>query len=431
MTPSRAAPAEYRRGRGRRAAYPTAVSVGRTALAALAAAAVVAAVPSKLAHERDVGAVQLAMWPGAIAVTNGDGTWTVRTRCRSGRGTTVGPGYVSGLVARDGTVVVDDVRAPGTLNDPEFGGLGAFAWHHARGRAGRLRLSGANAWEISGRICARDNGGFGVTGARHRVRRVGPAVEAAVDVLFSDRATYPRPLLRLRYRYRFERSVVRSWVDVEPRCPGGRCGRTGALAFVKEPKLVAHVRGGAFTRMSTLNGDGSLACIYVGGGAPTGPIYDTGQCAAERRSVLRFDYGSASSGDDGRCETRPCLNVVMRAATDGATHPWHGARHGLDGWAVAAARAPAAFVRDTASNDGVLWDCHADAPSDPDVRRWETTGRLDAAGRYISLGGLFPAWEGGRGGYDCEPLARVFPPAGARWRVFASYSLGPGWEALR
>jgi len=37
----------------------------------------------------------------------------------------------------------------------------------------------------------------------------------------------------------------------------------------------------------------------------------------------------------------------------------------------------------------------------------------------------------GRGGYDCEPLARAFGPAHERFRVFASYSIGPGWEELR
>ena len=56
---------------------------------------------------------------------------------------------------------------------------------------------------------------------------------------------------------------------------------------------------------------------------------------------------------------------------------------------------------------------------------------MDAAGRYVSLGGLFPGWEGGRGGYDCEPLARSFGPEGETWGVFASYSVGAGWEELR
>ena len=87
----------------------------------------------------------------------------MRTRCLATARRTVGPGYVSRFVATDGTVLVDDLRRPGTLNDPEFGGLGAFGWHHARGTPGKLRFTGRNAWEISGRICAARNSGFGVS----------------------------------------------------------------------------------------------------------------------------------------------------------------------------------------------------------------------------------------------------------------------------
>ncbi|HWH06832.1 MAG TPA: hypothetical protein VNT23_10425, partial [Gaiellaceae bacterium] len=89
--------------------------------------------------------VRVAVRRDGFAVTNEDGTWTVRTRCRAERGKVVGPGYVSRLVLPDGRVVVDDFRRRGTLNDPEFGGLGAFGWHHARGRPGRLRFTTENA----------------------------------------------------------------------------------------------------------------------------------------------------------------------------------------------------------------------------------------------------------------------------------------------
>jgi hypothetical protein len=37
-----------------------------------------------------------------------------------------------------------------------------------------------------------------------------------------------------------------------------------------------------------------------------------------------------------------------------------------------------------------MWDCKSGDPADDNVRRWETTGRL-ARGRYVSLGGIFPA----------------------------------------
>ena len=42
-------------------------------------------------------------------------------------------------------------------------------------------------------------------------------------------------------RYRFGRSVVRSWIQVMEDCDLGRCGRTRTTAFLKEPKLVVRV----------------------------------------------------------------------------------------------------------------------------------------------------------------------------------------------
>src|SRR5581483_10464030 len=70
----------------------------------------------------------------------------------------VGPGYVARLDRRDGLpLLVDDFRAPGSINDPRFGGLGAFGWHHAR--------AGRGVWDIHGRLDAARNGGFGVARA--------------------------------------------------------------------------------------------------------------------------------------------------------------------------------------------------------------------------------------------------------------------------
>ncbi|MGE5692052.1 MAG: hypothetical protein ACM33B_16000 [Pseudomonadota bacterium] len=363
--------------------------------------------------------VRFELRPGAVLVTNDDGTWTVRTRCSSSRRVTVGPGYVSRLETPDGTTLVEDLRRRGTLNDPEFGGLGAFGWHHARGVPRRLRFTGRNAWEVSGRTCAARNGGFGVVGAGlvEEPTRDGEALRFRVDVLFSDAYTYPQPLLWVSYAYRVEPEVVRVHVDVLPLCPRGRCGHTRALAFVKEPKLVAHVVGGGFTRMATFRRDGSLACIYVGGGGMRGPILDTGQCGDPDRALLRFDHGTSTSGADGGCDDpTPCLDVGVSAT--------------LDDWAREAATTAPAYPRDTASIDGVVWDCKGGSPASPDVRRWETTGRLDDRGRYVSLGGIFPAWEGGRGGYDCEPLARPFPAAGVRYAADLTFSLARD-DALR
>ena len=401
----------------------------------------------------------------AYVIANDDGEWTIFTRCRTrgraGSVLTVGPGYVARFVTAEGTTLVDGEQPPGTLNDSAYGGLGAFGWHHARGRPRQTRFGRDNAWEVSGRHCATANHGFGVLRSRvleqpHALlEETGEEVVAlSVEADLGDGSTSPpTPVMRVRYRYRFGRSIVRSWVVASELCPDGRCGGTARRAFVKEPKLVTHL-GGAdplpYTRMATFDEDGQLACISLAAGSPSGPILDTGQCpgsplqkgeSALRRARLRFDFGTASSGADGGCDAGDCFNVVMRAyptvAGDvepgGPSTRWDGnsERLGLDGWAVAAAGRPPAYPSDTASIDGVLWDCHGSSPGDAGVRRWETIGRKDASGRFLSMGGIFPGWEGGRGGYDCEPLARTFGPAGESFAVFASYSLGPGWESLR
>jgi hypothetical protein len=108
----------------------------------------------------------------------------------------------------------------------------------------------------------------------------------------------------------------------------------------------------------------------------------------------------------------------------GPTEPWQGAGDGLDAWARASAGRALAARSDTGSVDGLVWGCHGGDPAAQLQRRWEYGGRRDADGRYVTLGGMFPAWEGGRGGYDCEPLARPFPPGRPRYSVELSYSLG-------
>jgi hypothetical protein len=348
----------------------------------------------------------------AWALTNADGTWTVEKRCRSGPRFTVGPGYVSRLVTHAGETLVDDVRERGTLNDPRYGGLAAFGWHHSRGRPGRLRFSGDNAWEISGRRCARDSGGFGVSASRVLRAPDGGAAEPelVVEVLFADAFTHPRPLARVRYGYRLRPDELVVRITVTELCPGGRCGRTRARAFVKEPKLVAHVTAPWLDRTVTFDAAGEPVCRYEGAGAARGPILETGQCADEGRERVRFE------GGDG-CRAGPCLDVHVRSLRG----PWAGA--GLDEWARRSGERPAAFPRDTASLDGLVWSCHTRTPAAPIHRRWETAARRDASGRPVAVGVLFPAWEGGRGTYDCEPLARAFGPRGESFAVALAFSL--------
>jgi hypothetical protein len=378
----------------------------------------------------------------AVVVVNEAGEWTVLTACLGGGGETVGPGYVSRLVAPDGSVVLDDRGPPEPLNDPGYGGLGAFAWHHARGRPGALRLARDNAWEVSGRICAEHNGGFGVAAARlldppaHGEGE--PFVSFAVDVELSDKWTHPAPLMTVRYRYRAYPDVLRVWVAVRELCPGGRCGSTRELAFLKEPKLAAGLRAGdgalPHTRAAVFDAAGELRCLYVSGGPAEGPVLDTGQCAHPDRARVRFDAGSDTSGSGGGCERILCVDVVAQAyptvggdVVPGAgAAPWAGSSGGFDAWAVAAARRPAAFDRDTASVDGVVWDCHGGSPAGELQRRWETIARRDGDGRHIALGVLLTAWQGGRGGYDCEPLLRTFGRSGATWGAYLEYALGGG-----
>lgn len=467
---------EYRRAARRRtchqAVLPYGVSVVlRLAIVLLVAVAVAAWQATSVQRSTEprspglAGGVSIHEGDEAFVVVNEDGEWTIFKRCRTRRRAglllTVGPGYVARFVTAAGTTLVDGERPPGTLNDSSYGGLGVFGWHHARGRPRQTRFGPGNAWEISGRQCAAENDGFGVLRSRvveepHTfIDETGEEVVAlAVEAELTDGSTSPAtPVMRVRYRYRFGRSVVRSWVVASGLCPDGRCGRTRRRAFLKEPKLVTHLGGPdplPYTRMATFGEDGELACISLAGGSLRGPILETGQCPgsplqkgelALRRARLRFDFGTATSGAEGGCEASDCFNVVMRAypVTDGDVEPggptarWdgNGESLGLDGWAEAAAGRPPAYPVDTPSIDGVLWDCHGSSPGADGVRRWETIGRKDEAGRFLSMGGIFPGWEGGRGGYDCEPLARTFGPAGESFAVFASYSLGPGWESLR
>ncbi len=327
-----------------------------------------------------------------VLLRNDHATWTVFTECRPGL---VGPGYVARVETPDGHVLVDDAIGPGTLNDTDFGGLGAFGWHHARGRPGSLRFTADNAWEVSARTCAAENGGFGVSASR--------LVELAedsftVELELSDGFTYPEPVMRVRYRYLVEPEELRSWVTVTELCAEGSCGRTDDLAFLKEPKLVAHLTRG-YERMDVLDARGRPVCSSRPVGPPQGPILETTQCDDPGRSRVRFE---------------PCDPACLEVEAGG----WDGAADGFDAWAVAAAARPMAYPEDTPSIDGVLWGCHGGATNDGRMRRWELAGR-----RGRSLGALFPAWEGGRGGYDCEPLSRTFGSRGETWRASLAYSL--------
>jgi hypothetical protein len=342
-----------------------------------------------------------------VAFVNRGGTWTIFTRCESRGRETVGPGYIARARRADGVLVTDDWRRRSGLNAPGFGGLGAFGWHGAR-RHGR-DFDYDYAWTIDGRNC----GGVGVDHARvvspPRVRHgVG---RMTVDVFLRDNQVAPgHAMVRVRYRYRVLARVVHVAVNVTELCPHGRCG-WGTSAFVKEPKLVANVNGGGYTRLVVLDANGRLArnvlehsgtaCTWTG----VDPGSATRQCDDPLRETVRFE------GPDV-----PALNVRMTAVGG----LWQSG-HGLDGWALASARR-ARYAAVDSGLDGVRWRCKARSTANGVLRRWELGGGAkDASGRYVVAAALFPAWEGGRGYGDCEPLSRSFGPGGETWSVLAAY----------
>jgi hypothetical protein len=394
-----------------------------------------------------------------VTFTNDDGDWVIYTGCfgptkRGGGELSVGPGYVARVVLHaptpDGsTTLVDDEQGPGTvggvLNAPGYGGLGAFGWHHARGNV-PFTLGPNEAWNIDGRHCAEDHGGFGVTGASviegPHVTDDGVGV-LGVEVRFADGWTGPEsPIMRVRYRYRVHAQVVKMGAAASQHCPDGLCG-DAPPAYLKEPKFVAAVNGGGYSRVAVLNHEGALAtnsvsstpyCAWMG----TNPVISTGQCDAGFRTRARFDYGTATDVVDGGCGSgsHSCLNVVMRAypvapggdvAPGAASAVWEGSDLGLDRWALLAAAREAVGSVDSAAGDAT-WSCHGGAPDAQRMRRWELIGGAKSDGRYRSASVFFPAWEGGTGAYDCEPLSRRFGPEGEAFAVHAEYSINAGFE---
>ena len=84
-----------------------------------------------------------------------------------------------------------------------------------------------------------------------------------------------------------------------------------------------------------------------------------------------------------------------------------------------------AYAREDSDNDGVRWSCKAHDTANGIVRRWELGGGPKTrSGADRAANFMFPAWEGGRGFGDCEPLARTYGPRGESWTVLARYSVG-------
>jgi von Willebrand factor type A domain len=435
-----------------------------------------------------VPAVTWSQNTSAITFRNADGIWTIYKRCidrtASGQRTTVGPGYIAELT-RSGTSIVQDFRARGDTVTPGYinavnGGLGTFGWHHARGPVGNTPAGddpttaavevgvGRSPQVIEGRMCAATNNGYGVY-ARNWMgpTRSSPTrVDYTMDVWFRDKygstgaPVNSDALVRVRYRYTFYRSSASLWALVTTYAAPNAAG----TAFVKEPKFTALTRDGRFRRMVVFDGpDGRAYRLAVVKGEPEGTsVLTTEHSAADGRKRVRWDYDSTTDGDGspGCTSAMPCLNVVARSfptaagsvgivRTDDAAN-WEGAGLGLDAWAVASAARAKAYPRDTRGDDSVS-GCkvpppphkklsevelsrlsEAASPGMDEVREWELGGWKSGAnkglGPYQAALALFPGWEDGRGGWDCEPLQRTFGPTGESWGSYFSYSLNDGWK---
>ncbi len=423
----------------------------------------------------------------AIRFRNADGVWTIYKRCIDrivgGQRTTVGPGYIAELT-RGGTAIVQDFRSrddtvtPGYINAVN-GGLGTFGWHHARGAVNNTPAGddpttsavevgvGRTPQVIEGRMCAATNNGYGVY-ARNWMgpTRASPTrVDYTMDVWFRD--TYGSTgapvnsdaLVRVRYRYTIYRSSVSLWALVTTYAAPNAAG----TPFVKEPKFTALTRGGGYLRMAVFGGgDGRGFQKGVTLGSPEGTaVLATDHAALDSRTRVRWDFASSTTaeGTSGCSATMPCLNVGARSfpttsglagilRTDPAAN-WEGSGLGLDRWAVESGARAKAYPRDTRGDVSVS-SCKVPLPkgklSDADlarlsesatpamdaVREWELggwkSGSKDSSSPYQAALTLFPGWEDGRGGYDCEPLQRSFGPSGESWGSYFSYSLNDGWK---
>jgi hypothetical protein len=422
----------------------------------------------------------------AITFRNADGIWTIYKRCidrtASGQRTTVGPGYIAEL-ARSGTSIVQDFRPRGDTVTPGYinavnGGLGTFGWHHARGPVGNTPAGddpttsavevgvGRSPQVIEGRMCAATNNGYGVY-ARNWMgpTRASPTrVDYTIDVWFRDKygstgaPVNSDALVRVRYRYTFYRSSVSLWALVTTYAAPNAAG----TPFVKEPKFTALTRDGRYVRMVVFDGpDGLNPREAVVKGQPEGTaVLSTDHAPQDGRVRVRWEFPSSTDpgAAPGCTSTTPCLNVVARSfptasgpagilRTEQAAN-WEGGALGLDRWAVESAGRTKAYPRDT-RGDGVVSSCKVPPPhrklSDSElsrlsesatpamdqVREWELGGWKSGSkpgDPYQAALTLFPGWEDGRGGYDCEPLQRAFGLAGESWGSYFSYSLNDGWK---
>jgi hypothetical protein len=323
---------------------------------------------------------------GRVIWANDLGHWTILTNL----GGPVGPGYISRFKTRAGVFVNDDLRAgEGFLNDPHYGGLGTFGWHHARrlerGELGPddefgAAVAGApndwlqnNAWPVDGRHLASRCSGFGVTAASVELTpRVADGVgRMQVRVVLGDR--WDPQIASLLYSYAFRPKSVGIRLNVAFRVPAG------PPAFLKEPRVCFQAgQWAGFERMLVTEASGRLRQW-------SGSLPRTGQALPGPR----VRHVGAS---------HPQIDIEVAEA--------------FTGWAEAAAGREQ-FGAVDGPGDGVVWDCHGGVPR----QRFEMVRRANGEATF-----LLCAWQGGRGPYDCEPLSRAI--AAESYGLSARITLG-------
>ena len=330
-----------------------------------------------------------------ITWQNRQALWTIYKGCYgpARRGTanddarwrTVGPGYIARVQLRaSNSVIVDDERGPeyglGSEYDrighgPPFtdeewwqhnavnsyikGGLGTFAWHHARAskrsQNGLFEEHPGAVYTVEGRICAddfkRSIGGairkIGVLGAsvgRPVVYSVQagsttiPVGSLRVDVFFTD--GFVDRIVRVRYLYLVYPRVVRAWYLTTFCYDGCHLGSgTYRYAFIKEPKFTAVLRRPGrntnklpFIRVINFEESGIVAdrtlgtpprgpwCVFRQDGGTATNLSATNHCGNDARARARFDFGGPPPANkrkpppEGHCSSgAKCLNVVMRS----------------------------------------------------------------------------------------------------------------------
>lgn len=367
-------------------------------------------------------AVALVDNGGRWTFTNADGDWHLwKAHTIMSSGARVGPGYIgrmrrpnSGmLLVEDASIVPQNATEERVLNDPRFGGLGAFGCHVARKNEAWTAGDPVEewAWDLTERMSYPVDG-LGVSDVRWSGVLVAAGVgQATVEVDLRD--GYSDPVFTVRRVYTFHDSRVDVDVTVTATWDG-----SGPPLYVKEPKFVAHsigpVGGPAYRYVNVYGPTGTLLRRVDYYGLPS-PTVDTEQIGDDGRCRLRFE------ADPGNW----FLNVVAEALdANGTRHTWEGASVGLDAWAVDAnGRTPleatgAAYCRQ--GPGGTLtrkWE----------ATRWASDGRDSPpmAGRP-HVGVMLHAWEGGSGYPDCRTCFVPVEP-GESWRTFLGFSYDSGW----